>query len=252
MTISIIGIDCATQANNVGLARGYISNDRIVIDKLQKLANTQSVAELVSNWIETDANSKHLLAIDAPLGWPVSLGQELFNHAAGGTLNSEANILFRRQTDQFIKAKTGQLPLDVGADRIARTAHAALQLLSKVRVLKGVDIPLAWNPQLKKGISAIEVYPAATLRVSAMRYRGYKQKENTAQRKEICAALSTALTFKPGVDISLMEKDDDVLDAAVCVLAGFHFIQNKCMFPMDKSLAKKEGWIWVKNSEDNN
>ncbi len=47
-----------------------------------------------------------------------------------------------------------------------------------------------------------------------------------------------------------MEQDDDILDAAVCVLAGFHFINNKCMPPLDIDLARKEGWIWVKKPDN--
>ena len=54
----------------------------------------------------------------------------------------------------------------------------------------------------------------------------------------------------PLSDISLMEQDDDILDATVCVLAGFHFINNKCMPPLDIDLARKEAWIWVKKPDN--
>ncbi|TXL04706.1 hypothetical protein BMR07_11825 [Methylococcaceae bacterium CS1] len=131
------------QANKVGLAHGYLSDGKLIVDKLVKPAKNQSVAEIVSSWIVP--GSTQLLAIDAPLGWPVSLGQELFNHVAGGILNTEANTLFRRDTDRFIKEKTGKLPLDVGADRIARTAHTALQLLNTITMLT-ISVPLSDSP----------------------------------------------------------------------------------------------------------
>lgn len=187
MTLSIIGIDCATQANKVGLAHGYLSDGKLIVDKLVKPAKNQSVAEIVSSWIVP--GSTQLLAIDAPLGWPVSLGQELFNHVAGGILNTEANTLFRRDTDRFIKEKTGKLPLDVGADRIARTAHTALQLLNTITMLTGAKVDLAWSPELNPGCWAIETYPAATLKMSSIRFQGYKGPENIAPRQEICANL---------------------------------------------------------------
>lgn len=246
MMLSIIGIDCATQAKNVGLARGYLQSNTLVIDKLQKPVNTQSVAEIVSSWIVTETHSTYLLAIDAPLGWPVSLGQELVNHTAGSYLNTEANTLFRRETDRFIKQQVAKLPLDVGADRIARTAHAALKLISDVKEQTGRKIELAWNSQLSSGVWAIETYPAATLKVLCIRHQAYKKAEHSAQRKEICTALAKVLRFKAGVDRSLMEQDDDILDAVVCLLTGFHFISNQCMSPIDLFLAKKEGWIWTK------
>jgi len=43
-----------------------------------------------------------------------------------------------------------------------------------------------------------------------------------------------------------MIQDDDVLDAAICVLSGFYFLSNQCLAPPNLELAKKEGWIWVK------
>ena len=52
------------------------------------------------------------------------------------------------------------------------------------------------------------------------------------------------------VDASLVINDDDLLDAAVCVMAGGHFMRGQSMKPRDLNLAKKEGWIWVKAGED--
>jgi hypothetical protein len=47
-------------------------------------------------------------------------------------------------------------------------------------------------------------------------------------------------------DLSLMEEDDDVLDAVLCVLAGADFLSGQAYAPGDMPLARKEGWIWVK------
>ena len=63
----------------------------------------------------------------------------------------------------FIQQKLKKTPLDVGADRIARTAYAALHLLGSVRVQLHLSIPLAWAPTDISVVAAIEVYPAATL-----------------------------------------------------------------------------------------
>jgi len=37
----------------------------------------------------------------------------------------------------------------------------------------------------------------------------------------------------------------DLIDAAVCVLAGDDFIAGRAMNPEDHSLAEREGWIWT-------
>jgi predicted RNase H-like nuclease len=229
MTICIIGIDCATQANKVGLARGFVKKNSLIIDKVLKPRSKESVSDIVTNWIIPEI--KTLLAIDAPLGWPKSLGEELIHHSAGNSLNTESNRLFRRDTDKFIKEHVGKQSLDVGADRIARTAHAALKILSEVSEDINCEIPLAWNAELNSNISVIEVYPAATLKMCGYRSDGYKKKENIEQRKEILKAISKDVTFN--LDTSLMVEDDDVLDAAICVLSGFYFASNQCFEPED-------------------
>jgi hypothetical protein len=52
-------------------------------------------------------------------------------------------------------------------------------------------------------------------------------------------------------DTSLMAENDDVLDAAVCVLAGADFLSGKAMEPdeEEKKYAEQEGWIWVRNTK---
>ena len=227
MKIHIIGIDCATQPNKVGLAHGFIKDNCLVIDEVTKSTGKERVRDTVTKWID----AKTLLAIDAPLGWPKSLGEQLINHSAGDSLNMESHTLFRRDTDKFIKDNIGQQSLDVGADRIARTAHAALNLLSEVAEKIGCQIPLAWASELSSNVSAIEVYPAATLKRLEYLSSGYKKKENTKQRREIFNAISKDITFNSGT--SQMINDDDVLDAAICVLSGYHFITNQCFLLSD-------------------
>lgn len=243
MKTTIIGIDCAADPKKVGLAKGYILNGTLVIDAVIKPIGRQTVAEIVSGWI--DEKTKTLLAVDAPLGWPEPLGRELSNHSAGDLLTTVPNNMFRRHTDRFIKETINKQPLDVGADRIARTAHAALRIIHEIKEIMGLTIPLAWDPEFEGNVCAIEVYPAATLTVLGLRSSGYKKSDNTAEREEILTGINESIDFK--TDTSLMIENDDVLDAAVCVLAGFHFLNNNCIFPTDNELTKKEGWIWVKN-----
>jgi len=39
--------------------------------------------------------------------------------------------------------------------------------------------------------------------------------------------------------------NSDVLDAAICVLAGADFLRSRMMPLKDIKLARKEGWIWA-------
>lgn len=152
-------------------------------------------------------------------------------------------MLFRRETDRDVKRRLGKQSLDVGADRIARTAVSALRLLSRVRERLGAPIPLAWSPQFA-GLAAIEVYPAATLRAHGLSDRAYKAAPETGAREKLIVELSTRATIEAGH--KAMISNADALDAAICVLAGADFLRGLAQPPTDLKLAQREGWIWVK------
>jgi hypothetical protein len=158
-------------------------------------------------------------------------------------ITTAPNEMFRRETDRFVQRTVGKTPLDVGADRIARTAHAALGMLDKLRRETRKEIPLAWNPELVSEIEAIEVYPAATLSAHGFRSTGYKKPESRAAREEIMSQLTHVLT--PPADKSKMLNSADALDAVVCLLAAKDFLDGSAMAPEDLDLAHREGWIWV-------
>jgi len=243
--ISVIGIDCATAPGKVGLARGEVNGSSLVILEARKVKKQESVKEVICSWILPSVPT--LLAIDAPLGWPNALGMALARHNAGMPIECDANSLFRRETDRYIKGVIGKQPLDVGADRIARTAHAALSLIEEIRQKTGQPVSMAWETELQPGIWAIEVYPAATLTVWGMRSSVYKSPEHTAERREILKELGRLARID--CDEVALEQDDDVLDAAICVLAGADFLTGRAMPPENMEVARKEGWIWVRSPQ---
>lgn len=248
MTNNIIGIDCATDPKNVGLAFGEFDGQKTTIIEVKKPAKGETVVDAIVSWFKKDIPT--LLTIDAPLGWPTDLGEYLKEHSAGEGLDIESNRLFRRITDRRVKEVTGKQSLDVGADRIARTAHAALNLLQGLREKTGEKIPLAWETPLQHALSAIEVYPAATLKMLGMRSSGYKKTENIKERQEILSGLDKLLTISPKIlssedGYSILEEDDDALDAVVCILAGRDFLIGNVIQYDEIELVKKEGWIWV-------
>lgn len=245
MTITIIGIDCATQSKNLGLALGHFHNDGGRLEQVLTGSLERSATNTIANWMRL--NTTTLLALDSPLGWPIDLGESLYAHEAGQPIYREANQLFRRLTDRMVKVETGKQPLDVGADRIARTAHWTLGLLQELREKTGESIALAWNSSLQAQTYAIEVYPAATLAAYGVKSSGYKKKEGVAARKKLVDFLQNHLHFAKDVT-DLMEWNDHVLDAVICVLAGLDFLRGQVMPPPDFAVAKKEGWIWVKKS----
>ena len=235
----IVGIDCATNARKVGLARADLDSG-LRVREAHIPNDDDDLVDTVVSWLQSSEDA--VLAIDAPLGWPVALGTMITSHAAGTPVPAEAHTLFRRATDCAIKKRLHQRPLDVGADRIARTAHAALVILEKI----GAQVPvtLGWKPGSVTGRQVVEVYPAATLKAIGTRCSRYKKPEHRAERTQILDDLPLQ---ELDVDSRTRAIDsDDVLDAVVCTVAGADFAQGRAVAPTDLALAKTEGWIWAR------
>jgi predicted RNase H-like nuclease len=242
MATTIIGIDCAVSAKRTGMALGVLGRKRVEVTEVHTGDSHDSVARVISNWIGEAKNP--LIALDAPLGWPAELARVLSSHQAGALVDARANRMFRRLTDRLTKSQTGKLPLDVGADRIARTARATLVMLDELRGRTGEEIPLAWKPGPPRQASAIEVYPAATLKVCNIISSGYKRKGDIETRRRIIESLREHIALPEDDRPFLLSSD--ALDAAVCVLAGADFIRGHVIEPTEMDVAKREGWIWVR------
>jgi hypothetical protein len=240
-SLLIIGIDCATDEGKVGLALADSSGREVSLLDVKVASRAQRASSIAADWLK-DATEPALLALDAPLGWPAPMGKLLLNHEAGLLIREEANQLFRRETDRAIWRRLQKTPLDVGADRIARTAHAALRMLEDIRLELRMSIPLAWSPDFV-GVAAIEVYPAATIRARGLSDKSYKRMEHADARGVLLDAFRNEMTLQ--CPSTLLATSADALDAAACVLAGTDFMRGVAIPPDDLDLAKKEGWIWA-------
>jgi predicted RNase H-like nuclease len=242
MEIVIVGIDCATDPKKVGLAKSVLVDGQLRLEEAEQGCSGMDIAKRAAQWL--CATGPTLIALDAPLGWPSSLGDTLAPHSAGMPIDHTGNLLFRRETDRFIKTRIGKQPLDVGADRIARTALAALSILARLGELTSSPIPLAWHPALEQ-TSAIEVYPGGTLLSHGLPYQNYKS-DSTDQRymrEQIIEGLSALIEIR---DPTPLLSKADTLDAVICCLAGADFLRGATLPPENQPLAEKEGWIWVK------
>lgn len=276
----LIGIDCAAQTSMLGLARAEFSMGEIVVTEVHSMKYKSNIDDTVAGWIKGHETTGVLLALDSPLGWPATMGPVLSGHDAGGPTQSSdtflpvnkignaANLLFRRRTDHVVQRHlkdaelTSRPPFDIGADKIARVAHASLCLLARLRVEQKLDLPLAWIPGAVDGVQIIEVYPAATLRVhqdgdEELMLPGYKKSKEKATRETMVTAIKRVfgsgrnglrLRFEEGTDEKAAETDH-ALDAVVCCLAAADFLTGEVIRPKsvrERTLAEKEGWIWVR------
>lgn len=226
----VIGIDCATQQKNIGLAYGSVTTSGKAVIKDIKLGSRNVPAtETIEKWLQKE--QLVLLALDAPLGWPTALGQKLSTHYAGMPLEAKPEHLFSRQTDRKVESVIGKRPLEVGANLIARTAHSALGLLESLREKTGLLIPLAWEIGEVRQTCAIEVYPAATLAALGIKATNYKDKDADDKRLELIGKLGEYLEIANQQRV-LLKDSADAIDAVICVLAAHDFLLGKC-FPPD-------------------
>jgi predicted RNase H-like nuclease len=72
--VAVIGIDCAVQDENVGLARALWDGRRTEVAELAKGGQGLPVVEIIREWIGDSTTT--LLALDAPLGWPTIVTAE--------------------------------------------------------------------------------------------------------------------------------------------------------------------------------
>ena len=250
--LTVIGIDCAAQPENVGIAVGRRSQGvtRVEMVCSGKRMGWDGLVERTADLIEKEESSSTLFALDAPLGWPQALAETLPAHLAGSAPRFTANEMFRRRTDDVVKEKLNKQPLDVGADKIARATHAALEFLGSLREASGLAVPLAWSPGHATGVSAIEVYPAATLiAYGLLPSRSYKQstKESHNERHKLVNGLADLVELGEAARNEMVARHD-LLDAAVCVIAGLDFAEGNVVKPTSEEIdrAKREGWIWFK------
>ncbi|WP_201067159.1 DUF429 domain-containing protein [Thiorhodovibrio litoralis] len=199
--------------------------------------------DVVADWLQKRSEPT-LLALDAPLGWPAPLARALQSHAAGDAFDVEAHNLFRRETDRYIRRTIGKQSLDVGADRIARTAFAALELIAGLRKRTKREIPLAWTTEFS-GIRVIEVYPAATLIAHGIDPSGYKAKNGESERVRVLDAIHALVTVD--TEIPCLSYASDGLDAVICVLAACDFLSGLALSPDPGWPVKREGWVWFRD-----
>lgn len=258
MKTNVIGIDFSTAPYKTAMARACVDAKSSVAEIFEVCfaSKRQSPAGIAANWIHNFSDdSRVLIAIDAPMGWPVAMRCEKFvQHSAGQRVNICVDKLFLRETDRQIESRLSKKPLSVGADKIARTAHAALNFLNELSDELQIEaLPLAWSSSgvQESEVSVIEVYPAATLRKHNVNSGKYKKpgNEGLEDRRRIVESL-TELNPRINIDRAL-KKDvsckDDSVDAVICVLAGLEFLAGISAAPEDRlrEHAKREGWIWV-------
>jgi predicted RNase H-like nuclease len=239
----VVGVDCAIEEERTGIACGRIGEDgTLELTRVTLGTAGESATATIVGFI--DRAERYVVALDAPLGWPMGLGPTLATHRAGERVAAPADHVFRRETERFVHHELGKLPHEVGADRIARVAHAALELLDEIRKRSRKPLPLGERPGAES--CAIEVLPQATLLSRGITATGYKGMTTSSGnvRNKILERLSDEIEL--GVHRAVLIENPDLMDAVLCALAAADFAAGEALTPPNRERAAKEGWIWFR------
>jgi predicted nuclease with RNAse H fold len=224
--VRLIGVDWATEECKRGVAVVDWNGLSATVVELSACHARRRALEVIDAAIA--GSERSVIAVDAPFGWPMALSRALLDHDAGTRLGVEPDDMFSRATDRFVRQTLGKKPLEVGANFIARTAHSANEFLNEFREKSGRALPLLWAPDELIEHGVIEVYPAAT--------------------KIAVGHVSPATLL--GVQDGLLFQTAHVADALWCAVAALHFVRGECYPPTDPAISKREGWIWVKRTAE--
>ncbi|MGY3318884.1 DUF429 domain-containing protein [Arthrobacter sp. TE12232] len=192
--------------------------------------------------------SSDMTGIDCPLGWPDAFLPFLAGHLAfdaGPVLGYDGiegrRLLAYRDTDRFVTARTGLIPLSVSADRLAHPAMRCAVIQAKIARDAG--------PQARDGSGRLaEVYPAASLKLWGIQARGYKGR-GAPEAEKLSSALADLTLKAPWLDLAGYRDDlaasDDMFDAVIASLTARAVRRGQTLRPGpgDAAAAVSEGWI---------
>lgn len=228
-----------------GAAEGTVLNDKFLATTIRGLSDFGDLG--------FDGAAATKVAIDAPFGWPDPFVKALQVNQSGGAWPLEIDEprapFERRETDRFIKDKTGKTPLSVSTDRIAYPAMRCAVILGDVADALGPKAVARDGSRL-----VCEGYPDPALRFWTSddpNSLGPREKYKGPAASKRRSQLANIIASRVGLDdpdrlLRRCSGEDDFLDALVCALvARAAELQLTLPPPDDKSarLARREGWI---------
>ena len=272
----IVGIDCAADPGNIAVASATPAGAQLTVDDLlfgekgkasSRTKRLDRLATDIAKQISTEVPT--LLALDAPLGWPVAMRRALAEGVAGSATGfpADAMDMFRRRTDHFVIRKTRKIPQSVGASLVASLTHTALRLIDMIEEkckkhnISLASAPMARHDAFRRDVHLIEVYPALAgprfLGSPSQRFESWSEvgdhlkkfredgwstiAKRLRERMQIeCAGLPD------GVENDLRRLRDHGLDAILCAWTAWCFLQGECVSPPTEEMEHlaPEGWIW--------
>ena len=236
-----VGVDLAAEPERTAVARVEWSEGQAVVRDVTCGADDDTVLAALA---EADK-----AGIDCPLGWPEEFIRFVNAHhagpvplPAGGLAAGWRRALALRVTDLVVKQETGLTPLSVSADRIGYVAMRCAILLA--------ELARRGRPVDRAGTGTVaEVYPAASLKVWGLPYRGYKRPAEPAALVRLMDELSAQTPYlQLEAADRLCRRQHDAADAVIAALAARAVHCGLTLAPRDEAemaAARAEGWVAI-------
>ncbi len=249
------------QGDNNAFCICELEGDRIsikspcVIKPKEKLFdNLNNIPSFLQDEINAHPDSKIILAVDSPLGFPVQFSELIINsdHRFSDLKKAYSNYAFRA-TDIYITEKVFESKTSLSPSFSYLTNNVTVAI-NMVRLLKsGLNKFKAYPFDVQEEgdlHSIIEVYPAATLIANKIRIEKYKgtSEDSKKRREEILDDLNRSNEYPFDIEQAKergLTKIEHHFDAFICCLAAYDFLFKPRVEP-EGDIAKKEGWIWAK------
>lgn len=231
-----VGVDLAAEAKRTALAVIEWTAGGARLDTLELDVDDAAI----TRW----AGQASKIGIDCALGWPlefVGFISKQANHEppppVDGGMEWRRRLAYR-ETDRFVREKTGRWPLSVSTDRLGLTAMRCAGLLGRLAA-EGSVVDRSGTA----GIVA-EVYPGATLRLWRFDTTGYKA--DAEKRRALIQHLAREAPWLDlGPHADLMVASPDAFDAVIAALAARAAALGHYDPPPaeHEERARREGWI---------
>ncbi len=232
-----IGVDLAAQPKKTWTASIiWTGNSAQVVSVNGECSNDEII----------DASrSADKVGIDCPLGWPDPFVNFVVDHRKlefriDQKIDGWRSDLLYRRTDTAVRRATGLIPLSVSADKIAHLAIRCAGLLSQM-----TESGLAVDRSGLTGLIA-EVYPAASLKRWAFKYKSYKNEKKLGALSTMFDRLKDAAPWLAfGTFDEICRSNDDAFDAVIAAMTARAVAIGLTTPPDEESiaLARLEGWI---------
>jgi predicted nuclease with RNAse H fold len=235
-----LGVDLAAAAKKTAVAVLEWGSGTARLVHLGLDVHDQEIVELFGG--------SSMTGIDCPVGWP-----DAFLPFLAGHLNFDGRpvldhdgiegrrLLAYRDTDRFVTAHTGLIPLSVSADRLAHPAMRCAVIQARIAAEHG--------PQARDGSGRLaEVYPAASLKIWGLLARGYKGR-GAPEAERLGVILEHLEAVAPWLDLAGHEDrlaaSDDLFDAVIASLTARAVAVGQTLRPPESHAAAALTEVWI-------